>query len=298
MKLTIRGVAVGHIASAITLQKARTEAAATLTVSIWHAAADTCFEKLSVATGDAVQLLDDGGRTVFLGSVQTLERTPETVHITACDRGMYLKRNELSGVFAGTGAQIAAQVAARLGIGVKSVDAQSGYRMITAGAGHSAFSILRQAVGDDREIYMDETKLTVAKTVGAPVPLKGERVLDIVCRSSIGQIVDRCVVVKSNGAVAGSAQNASDLAKYGQFQQVERLQGAIDQASAQARAALRGKTITADVTLLGDLGLKSGGMATANLPDWGLRGSFAITAVTHRWNAGLFTSEVTLELAA
>ncbi|MCI2056271.1 MAG: hypothetical protein LKJ86_03900 [Oscillibacter sp.] len=296
MILTIRGTAVGHIASVITLQKARTEAAATLTAMFWRATADTYFQTLTIATGDAVQLLDDKGKRVFLGSVQTLERTPETFTVTACDRGIYLTRNELSGVFAGTGAQIAAQVASRLGIAIASVDAKSGYQVITALAGDSAFSILRRAVGDDREITMDGTKLAIAKTVGTAATLKAENVLDIVCRSDIGSIVNRCLVVKSNGAVAGSAENAADRAKYGQFQQVQSLQGAISGASAQAKAALTSKTFTADITVLGDLALKSGGIVTANLPDWGLRGTFTITAVTHRWKAGLFTTELTLKL--
>jgi uncharacterized metal-binding protein len=295
VKLTIGGRDATQVLSAMTLEKSRSEAAATLTATLWQAAADAYLPKLSAATGDAVRLTDDSGGACFLGAVQTVERTAQTVAITACDRGVYLARNELNGVFAGTGAQIAAQVASRLGVTLGGVDAQSGYRLITARAGHSAFAILREAVGEDREIFMDGAVLRIAKTVGAAVPLTTGRVLDVSCRSSVGRMVNRCAVMKSNGAQAAFAQNKTDIDKYGQYQSVQILQGVIASADAQAAAGLRGKTFTADVTVMGSLALRCGGAVTADLPDWGLRGTFAITAVRHRWREGVFTTELTLE---
>ena len=297
MILSLNDRPAGHVASVITLQKARTEAAATLRAVFWRAPADAYFENLSIATGDAVRLTDDDGNRVFLGSVQTLQRTPETFTVTACDRGIYLSRNELSGVFAGSAAQIAAQVAGRLGIALGSVDAPMGYRLLTARAGDSAFSLLRRAVGEEREIYLDGERLMIARQVGAAAALSPERVVDIVCRSDVGESVNRCLVIKSNGAVAAGAENGAEIARYGQFQSVESLQGAVSGAAEQARAGLRGKAFTADVTVVGDPLLRCGGAVTADLPDWGLRGTFAVTAVTHRWQGGLFTSELTLRLA-
>ena len=96
----------------VRLGKSRTEAAATLTATVLTAPADTYFLKLSMAVGDPVRLLDDGGKEIFLGSIHELEREPEAVALTAYDRGVYLTRNELYGVFSGTGKDIAAKLTA------------------------------------------------------------------------------------------------------------------------------------------------------------------------------------------
>ena len=78
----------------VRLGKTRNEAAATLTATVLTAPADTYFLKPSVAVGDPVRLLDDGGKEIFLGSVHELEREPEAVSFTACTpgRGKPLRR--------------------------------------------------------------------------------------------------------------------------------------------------------------------------------------------------------------
>ena len=217
----------------IRLGKTRSEAAATLTATVLTAPADTYFLQLSLAVGDPVRLLDDGGKEVFLGSVQELARDPQAVTLTACDRGVYLTRNELYGVFSGTGRDIAAKIAGELGIPLGTVEDDGLRRTIVTGAGMSAFSILRKAVGEGREI-----------------------------------------------------------AAYGRFQQVLGKDG--DPAE-QAKAALRGRVLSARVTLLGNLAYRCGGTVQADRPQWGLEGLYTVTAHEHRWEQGLFTTSLSLE---
>lgn len=116
MKLLIGQQMVMPALESVRLGKTRNEAAACLTATVLIAPADTYFLKLSVAVGDVVRLLDDGGKEIFLGSVHELDRTPEAVTLTAYDRGVYLTRNELYGVYAGTGRRIAGKIAGELGI--------------------------------------------------------------------------------------------------------------------------------------------------------------------------------------
>ena len=52
----------------VRLGKTRSEAAATLTAAVLTAPADTWFLKLSVAVGDPVRLLDDGGKRCSLAA--------------------------------------------------------------------------------------------------------------------------------------------------------------------------------------------------------------------------------------
>lgn len=276
----------------VRLGKTRSEAAATLTATVLTAPADTYFLKLSVAVGDPVRLLDDQGKEVFLGSVHEIDRTPEAVTLTAYDRGIYLTRNELYGVYAGTGKAIAGRIAKELGIPLGTVEDDGLRRTIVTGAGQSAFSILRHAVGEGREISIRDGALTVTKGGGKAVLLRLERVLEVNSRASIREMVNRAVVVGRNGRVLTSAQNAGDITAFGQFQQVLGKDG---DAGEQAKAALKGRIMSARVTLLGDLSLRCGGTVEVHRPQWGLEGLYTITAHEHRWEKGLFTTSLSLE---
>ena len=234
----------------VRLGKTRNEAAACLTATVLIAPADTYFLKLSVAVGDVVRLLDDGGKEIFLGSVHELDRTPETVTLTAYDRGVYLARNELYGVYAGTGRRIAGKIAGELGVPLGAVEDDGLYRTIVTGPGESAFSILRRAVGEGREIAVRD------------------------------------------GRVLAAAQNTGDITACGRFQ---RVMGKSGDPQAQAKTALRRRSLSARVTVLGDLSLRCGGRVEVHRPQWGLEGVYDITAHEHRWEKGVFTTSLSLE---
>ena len=276
----------------VRLGKTRSEVAATLTATVLTAPADTYFLKLSVAVGDPVRLLDDGGKEIFLGSVHEIDRTPDAVTLTAYDRGIYLTRNELYGVYAGTGKAIAGRIAGELGIPLGTVEDDGLRRTIVTGAGQSAFSILRKAVGKGREIAVKDGALTVTKGGGNAVLLPPERVLEVTSRASIRTMVNRAVVVGRNGNRLASAENAGEIAAYGRFQQVLGKDG--DPAE-QAKAALQGRVLSARVTLLGNLAYRCGGTVKADRPQWGLEGLYTVTAHEHRWERGLFTTSLSLE---
>ena len=275
----------------VRLGKTRSEAAATLTATVLTAPADTYFLKLSVAVGDPVRLLDDGGKEIFLGSVHEIDRTPDAVTLTAYDRGIYLTRNELYGVYTGTGKTIAGKIAGELGIPLGTVEDDGLRRTIVTGAGQSAFSILRRAVGEGREISIRDGALTVTKGGGKAILLPPERVLEVTSRASIRSMVNRAVVVGRNGNRLAGARNDGDAALYGQFQQVIGKNG---DPAGQAKAALKGRSLSARVTLLGDLALRCGGTVEAHRPQWGLEGLCTVTAHEHRWEKGLFTTSLSL----
>ena len=292
MKLYIGQQMVLPALESVRLGKTRSEAAATLTATVLTAPADTYFLKLAMAVGDPVRLLDDGGKEIFLGSVHELEREPEVVTLTAYDRGIYLTRNELYGVYAGTGKAIAAKIAGELGIPLGTVEDDGLRRTIVTGAGMSAFSILRKAVGEGREVAVRDGALTVTKGSGSAVLLCPERVLEVSSRASIREMVNRAVVVGRNGNRLASAENTGDITACGRFQQVLGKDG---DPAAQAKAALKGRTMSARVSMLGDLSLRCGGTVEAHRPQWGLEGLYTITAHEHRWEKGLFTTSLSLE---
>ena len=144
----------------VRLGKTRSEAAATLTATVLAAPADTYFLKLSVAVGDPVRLLDDGGQEVFRGSVQELDRDPRAVTLTAYDRGLYLTRNELYGVYSGTGKTIAAKIAGELGI------LRPGDRAVTGGELSAMSEAELDSAVEDISVYArvsPEDKIRIVK---------------------------------------------------------------------------------------------------------------------------------------
>lgn len=295
MNLLIAGQCVNQVLGELSLSKTRSEAAATLCAVIRTGAADSYFPQLTLSLGDSVTLSDESG-CLFTGGVQEIVRGPEAVTVTAYDRGIYLTRNELYGVFSGSGASIVAQVAGQLGISLGNVDAPGGYQVIVTASGESAFQILRRAVGEKQEIYMDGEKLCVGAKSGSPVELPADKLLEGQCVGSIRQMINRAVVLKRGTTAAlAAAQNSGHIDAYGQFQVTRTLSQS--SAQEQAQAALSGIQFSAEVTALGDLALRCGESVSIRQPQWGLDGTFLITGVRHRWSKGLFLSELSLESA-
>lgn len=277
---------------AAALSRTRNDAAATLTATVLTAPADTYFLKLSMAVGDPVRLLDDTGKEIFLGSIHQLDRTPDAVTITAYDRGVYLTENQLCGIFTGTGRDIAGKIAAQLGIPLGTVEDDGARRFLNAGAGQSAFAILKQAAGAGRYISIEDGALTVRKRDAIVYPLAAQDVLEAASRASIVGMVNRAVAVGRNGGVLSGAENSADIAAYGRFQRVLSKNG---DPAAQTKAALKGRTLSARVKLWGNLAYRCGGTVSIQRPGWGLSGAYAVTAHEHRWEQGLFTTSLSLE---
>ncbi len=293
MKLYVSNQMILPVLESAALAKSRNDAAATLSASVLLAPADTYFQELALTLGDPVRLLDDSGKEIFFGSIHQIDRTQDTARITAYDQGVYLARNELYGLFLGSGADIAAQVAAKLGIPLGKVEADGQYKTIISRAGQTAFSILRQAVGEKREISVHSGALTVTAQGGETICLAAEQVLSVSCRAGIGEMVNRCITLRRNGGVASQVQDGAAIAAYGQFQRVRLLSGEVP------AELLRGKTMSARIVLQGNLSIRCGGIVQAGgtrfFHAWGLEGAYAVTAVEHRWERGLFTTAVSLE---
>lgn len=292
MRLYGNGILLNAIARSVTLEKSRGDASATLTVTLLTAAGDYFLKKETLKTGDVMRLTDEEENEVFLGAVQAITRTAETVTVVACDRGLYLKENELYGVFAGAPADICRTVAAKLGIPVGTLDVPTGYKQLVIRSGASAFSILRLAAGEEREISVKDGKLCI-ETAGETVYAVGqEQVYDSRGTAEVRGMVNKCAVVGRKGSILASAQNAADIAAYGQRQRVLSKNG---DALAQANGALTGKVMRGELVLRGDLKYRCGVRIELHRAGWGIDGAYPIVAVKHVWKDGAFTSEITWE---
>ena len=293
MRLTINGILVNPVLGSVQLAKELGDAAATLTATVWTAAADTYFLHLSLKVGDVVRLTEDDGTERFVGSIHALERTPRQVKLTAFDRGVYLTRNEVGDVFAGSGNDICRQVASKLGLKTGVLEADSRWQTIPALTGKSAYAILRQAVGEGREVTVEGEALTVRNKGAVTCTLTADAVREVSARADIRKVVDRCIVVDRKGRTLATASHAAQESAYGTFQRI--VSKNAPDPSAQAQAALVGRTMTAEVTVDGNCGFRCGAYLQGTLPQWGLEGTYRVTAVRHVWERGLFTTELTLE---
>ena len=293
MKLTVNDVSLHPALGRVVLEKHRNDAAATLMAVICAAAADAYLADLSLAVGDVVRLYGDDGAERFVGSIHCIDRTPEQIVITAFDKGIYLARNELWGVFAGNGEEICRAVAEKLQIGVERIDADETYRTVIAMTGQNAFSILRAAAGEGREIVVEGERLVVRKRRDTVFSLPKEQILDVSSTADIREMVNRSAVVDYKGNLLSLVHRADDILHYGMFQCVQERQGF--DTRGQAAAALRGLRRNAEVLVQGNLGYCCGAGVRGEQSEWGLDGLYCISAVSHRWENGLFTTELTLE---
>ena len=293
MRLTINGNLVNPVLGSVELARELGDAAAALTATVWTAAADTYFLHLSLKVGDVVRLTEDDDTERFVGSIHALERTPRQVRLTAFDRGVYLTRNEVGGVFAGSGSDICRQVAAKLGLKTGVLEADSRWQTIPALTGMSAYAILRQAAGEGREVTVEGETLTVRNKGTVTFTLTADEVREVSARADIRKVIDRCIVVDGQGRTLATAQNAAQEALYGTFQRIVGKNTA--DPTAQAQAALVGRTMAGEVTVAGNCGYRCGAYLKGALPQWGLERTYRITAVRHVWEKGLFTTELTLE---
>lgn len=91
-------------------------------------------------------------------------------------------------------------------------------------------------------------------------------------------MVNRCAVIDRRGAAAATAQNTTDLARFGLRQ---RVLGKSGDAAAQAQGGLRGRILRGELTVRGDLRYRCGAMVELHRKEFGLDGAYPLTAVKH-----------------
>jgi len=173
------------------------------------------------------------------------------------------------------------------------VETESGWKCISCGSGTSAFAVLRQAVGEQREIDLRNGALCVTKSGYTVYPLDPARVLEAEGTATLGAMVNRALVTDRTGAVLATADNPAEISRYGRFQAVLAKDGTSP--AQQAKNALRGLERAGEVLVLGHLNYRCGCAVELHRPDWGLDGVYAVTGAAHLWERGLYTTTLTLE---
>ena len=259
-------------------------------------------DEKAFALGDTVELLDDEGKRLFLGTVTERQRADNDrmISVSAEDRGIYLKRNSGHYAFAGqTPKAVVQKLAADYGITLGAV-ADPSYKLTRNFYGVDLYNIIMTAytlAADGKKFYYPyfdgDGKLCVAQLKEGNEDTLSHYV-SASHKESMRNMVNRVSVYDSDNKKIATYDEAADLAKYGQFSQILKI-GEDEDPKTGANKLLHG--IDQSVKLkgaIGNTGYITGKGIIVPSPLEAVNGLFWITSDTHRWNASGYTVDLEL----
>lgn len=259
-------------------------------------------EGKAFALGDIVELFDDDGKRLFLGTVTERQRADNerTISVYAEDRGIYLKKNKGSYSFVKqTPKAVVQKIAADFGIELGTV-ANPSYQMTRNFYGVDLYNIIMTAytlAADGKKFYYPyfdgDGKLCIAELKEGNEDTLHHYV-SATHKESMQNMVNRVNVYDSDNKKIATYDEAADLAKYGQFSQILKI-GEDEDPKTQAQKMLHG--IDQSVKLkgaIGNTGYITGKGIIVPSPLEAVRGLFWITSDTHRWTASGYTVDLDL----
>lgn len=266
---------------------------------------DKEFPKVKIELGDTIRLYH-GKKPLFVGTITARERKAEigTVSYTAMDFMHFLLKSSGTYKFKNStpemitekicrDMQVKTKNLAPTGIHVKKIifDDESLYDMIV--------SVYRKAYAETGKVYMpvmDREKVSViVKGESSGVILQqGENITAAIYTDTTDQMVNLVKIYNDSHKLLGQVRNEAHLEKYGIYQKTYVKESGVS-AKKKAEAMLQGITKTASVEAIGDIRAVSGYSIEILDKPTGLKGTFYITADTHRFESGVHT--MSLELA-
>ncbi len=282
--------------------------ARTLTVALPVNPGDKHLPLLDVQLGDHAVFREDG-KILLDGFVTKVSDTTGmgTRSVTIHDRGLHLNRNQASYKFlSATPEEIVRRVAADFGIKVGTLPDTGSFRLSRNFVGVTLYKIIATAytkaaadtgvqysirfTGDELCVY------TLQRRATTPLLTPGSNLISASATRDIENLVNRVVIVDKDGAELDRVEDVGSQGSYGLSQKVLKDS---DNARSEALETLSdGKTPKYQISVdgLGDTRFISGETAAVQDKSTGLWGIFAIDADTHSWEAGRYTSKLTLTL--
>jgi len=257
---------------------------------------DRYLPKLNPACGDTVEIFWDE-TPLFSGTAEGAQFSSDgmCVTLTCFDAASMLAKNELYAAFSGTPEAIAGKVLAALGIKAGEIWAAGGGMFIPASCAQSGLSILQQAYGGRCAVAWNGGKVDILEPGAREIALSEQTLLSGTASVSVGQMVNRAVVIGYKGRKDGMAEHGGDIEAFGLRQRVFGLSGARNSTRNQAQSHLRGEARTAQAHLLGGMAAMCGDSLRLEWPEYGLEGRWLVTAVLHQVQAGVLETTLGLE---
>lgn len=281
------------------------QCARTLDFSILSALDDKALPEIACPVGSAVTMRADGAE--FSGFVisRTKSTLENTINLSCCDRGFYLKNIGISRkVTEALPEDIARELCAAYNIKAGEL-AATGVRISRNFPGANLWDIIRTAyvlassrTGVKYHIGFEGAALCArAKVQDKETPvLEGKSVLiDAATTESVESMVNSVLLVDEAGQTTETLRREDDIAAYGLLQRVLK-QG--DSAKAQELLDDNAFSQKLSITTLGDVRLTAGRCVIIKEPYTGMSGLFWIENDAHDWKNGVHTAKLTVSFQA
>lgn len=232
---------ISNLIGSVTWSGDKDQIARKLVFTYGHTDQDNNIRSVDIPLGTRIMMYDDAGWLKFDGVLLALEKSESdiTIKLSCQDMAFYLK-SKVYNTYKGTPAQITAAVCAEFEILTGALaDIEKEVKVVSTGE-KTLYQIIQTAYEDagmDVHIYMDGLILCTEEYGAQLVAvLTGDDSITAASyKSSIENLVDKVLVLDSNGKYVKSLQNDEDMAAYGLVQEVYKKSG--DKVDVDAEAA-------------------------------------------------------------
>lgn len=246
--------------------------------------------------GDTVWVRDveeSSTQVLFCGKVSSVGYVPceSVLELTAYDITRTLVQNELYGYFYGSADSITRKVCEKVGVKCGYVEPGRSTQIMPS-VGFTAMDIIKTAYGDGYFFEANGEKIEVFKVGCAVVDARDTDILSLASYEDTDKVKNRATVLNFKGWGLYTAESKQSIDTHGLRQTYERLAGVLGTQGAQAKGALKNKIHGAELTLFGDIRIKSGMEIMLNHTKYNLSGKFLITDVVQKIVGGVHTTHI------
>lgn len=257
----------------------------------WSGEVTSCARQLSVpfpknmyaTVGEQVDLWMDG-KNIFNGYVVLSDADS----MEAITPGMYFMRNKIIGEYPGKPQELAALFCAAQGAKLGSVPDLPQQVTVTSTGEKTYYQALDEAFNGpdsakrvkDWAIVFEGRTLNVFSTKGLSDIHLDATIIDGTHRSSIKSMVNHVVILDSNNAMAGVAENMDERLTYGTFTETYKQQEGKD-AQTEAKKLLQGVEVSGKISAIGNVRCTAGTMIYATHYASRVNGMYIIKSDSH-----------------
>lgn len=241
--------------------------------------------KYSAKVGDKVTWSEDD-KILFLGYIEQLpyNTDDDTISVTCCDLMTHLMRSKAIGRFKGTLNELCNSICGIFNLknGVK-IDNSHVHNIVSNGD-LSYFEILTTACDvmfERYTLYLDGATLKLAEHESQAKFEIGKTIRSSNFSQSIGEMVNRVLIIDDNGKIKGSVENSEDIQKYGLFQEVYNYNKDSKNNLADAKKMLKSVINDGSIVVNNDNKCISGRFIEINEPVNNFKGIFEIQTDRH-----------------
>jgi len=277
-----------------------------LSFSLLSSPTDKEIPVVEIEMGAPVQFQMDG-KTLFDGFVfaRQIDTESSKMDIRCFDRGIYVKRNELSRSFSNALPEdIAVRLCGEFGISIGSI-AKTGIPISRNFVGVSLYQIIQTAytlasreTGEAYQMRFNGVALDIvakAVTEETLVIQGGSNLISASVSESIERMVTQVAIYGENDALVDTVKDDERIRLYGLMQKHIK-QGKDKDPRQEARKILDDFGVERKMTVnnLGGLECITGNCVVVEEPYSGLHGLFWIDSDTHTWKNGLYFNKLSL----